>query len=357
MTDYTALTAQVELAKTGDRSAFARLVESTQNLVTSVALGIVNDVRASEDIAQEAYVQTWQKLSQLQRSKSFLPWLRQITRHCALQWLEKEKHNHGHRQQPLEPNLETLVSDQYPDRELDQHQRQQILTAALAQLPDDTRDIVVLYYREQQSTQHVAELLGLQPATIRQRLSRARQQLETDLLRRVGKAALLSAPALSVTTILSSAAMLASPPAVAASSASTVASMSGVGKWLAFIGVTAIGLLGALAGLFIGSQQAQKHARSAAAKEHLVTLRNRAAWFLLVVGGVFFASYQFDPSWVTPTISYTVLVIGVAYYQRRVQHYVNVPASKRWTCYVGVVFGFGGGLAGLIGGFIASGRI
>ena len=73
MTNYASLTAQVELARSGDRSAFSQVVERTQNLVTSVALAIVHDIRASEDIAQEAYVQTWQKLTQLRhRHRSML---------------------------------------------------------------------------------------------------------------------------------------------------------------------------------------------------------------------------------------------------------------------------------------------
>ena len=357
MTNYDSLTAQVELARSGDRSAFSQVVERTQNLVTSVALAIVHDIRASEDIAQEAYVQTWQKLKQLQHTQSFLPWLRQITRHCAYQWLEREKHNHQARTESLEQALDQLVLEQQADAELDQQQRQTIITAALSRLPDDSRDIVLLYYREQQSTEHVAELLGLEPATVRQKLSRARKALADDLLKRVGKAALLSAPSLSVTAILSSAAMLASPPAAAATGLSLTGALGGAAKWVAVVGIAAIGLLGALAGLFIGSQRAQKYAPTADAKQRLITLRNRAAVFLTIVGGLFYASYEFDPGWIAPSLTYCLMVSGVMYYQVKTQAYVESPKSKRWTCYLGAVVGFVSGFGGLVAGFILSGRI
>lgn len=357
MADFAALTAQVELARKGDQSAFGAIVESTQNLVSSVALGIVHDVRASEDIAQETYVQTWQKLHQLKRNQSFLPWLRQITRHCAYQWLEREKHNHQSRQKPLELDFEALVAQELPETDLRQAQREKILNAAMAKLPEESRDIVVLYYREQQSTEHVARLLDLEPATVRQKLSRARKTLAEDLLKRVGKAALLTAPSLSAAAILSSVAMFASPPAAAATGTALSTSLTGFGKWFMLLGTAAIGLVGGLAGIFIGAKQARKYAKSDAAKVILNKLRNQTAWFFVIIGGLFFASYELDNSWVMPTITYCVLVAGVMYNQSRVHRHIQMPKNKKWQCYVGAIAGLGGGFSGLIGGFILSGRL
>lgn len=351
-----ALTRHVEQAQEGNKSAFAEIVQRTQNLVTSVALAIVHDVKASEDIAQEAYLLAWQKMNQLKQAQSFLPWLRQTTRHCAYQWLEKEKHNHRQRQKPLETGLEQLIAAEQPDEDFTQQQRQQIITQALTRLPDDSRDIVILYYREQQSSEHVAELLGIDSATVRKRLSRARKTLAEDLLSRVGKAALLSAPSLSVTTILSTALTFGSPPAAAAGLSATGALSGGV-KWIAVFGVAVAGLFAALAGLFIGSRQAQKYAETQQAKQHLIRLRNRAAIFLVVIGGLFFASYELDPGWALPLTTYSLLVAGVMYYQVQVQRHVNTPKSKRWGCYLGAILGFGGGSISFIAGLIMSGRL
>ncbi|MDV6316678.1 sigma-70 family RNA polymerase sigma factor [Idiomarina sp. HP20-50] len=351
-----ALTRHVEQAQAGNKSAFAEIVQRTQNLVTSVALAIVHDVKASEDIAQEAYILAWQKINQLKQAQSFLPWLRQTTRHCAYQWLEKEKHNHRQRQQSLDAELEQLISTEQPDEAFTQQQRQQIIAQALTRLPDDSRDIVLLYYREQQSSEHVAELLGIDSATVRKRLSRARKALAEDLLGRVGKAALLSAPSLSVTTILSTALTLGSPPAAAAGLSATGALSSGI-KWIAVLGIAAVGILGGLAGLFIGSRQAQKYAPTAEARQQLVRLRNHAAVFLIAIGGLFFASYELDPGWILPLATYSLLVSGIMYYQVQVQRHVNNPKSKRWSCYLGAILGFGGGGISFIAGLIMSGRL
>jgi len=351
-----ALTQHVKHAQAGDKSAFAEIVQCTQNLVASVALAIVQDVKASEDVAQEAYILAWQKMNQLKQAQSFLPWMRQTTRHCAYQWLEKEKHNHRQRQRPLDDELNHLIATEQPDADLTEQQRQKIIAQALARLPNDSRDIVLLYYREQQSSEHVAELLGVDAATVRKRLSRARKTLAQDLLSRVGKAALLSAPSLSVTTILSSTLTFGSPPAAAAGLSASGALGSGI-KWITFLGIAAIGIFAALAGLFIGSRQAQKYAPTHQAKQHLVRLRNRAAVFLVVIGGLFFASYELDPGWILPLATYSLLVTGIMYYQVQVQRHVNNPKSKRWSCYLGAILGFGGGGISFIAGLIMSGRL
>jgi hypothetical protein len=151
--------------------------------------------------------------------------------------------------------------------------------------------------------------------------------------------------------------MLASPPAAAATGLTISGALSGAAKWVAIVGVAAIGLLGALAGLFIGSRQAQKYAPSPEARQQLITLRNRAAVFLTIVGGLFYASYEFDPSWVTPSLTYCLMVSGIMYYQVKVQAYTDNSKSTRWTCYLGAMLGFVSGFGGLLAGFVLSGRI
>jgi DNA-directed RNA polymerase specialized sigma24 family protein len=70
----------VELAQSGDQQAFGRLITQTRNLVSSIALSIVKDLDNSEDVSQQVYIGAWQNMSKLKNTRSFLPWLRQMTR-------------------------------------------------------------------------------------------------------------------------------------------------------------------------------------------------------------------------------------------------------------------------------------
>jgi len=74
---------QLPAAARGVAVPSAPIVSGCQGMVTAIALSIVRDVPASEDIAQDAFVSAWQHLQRLQNPDSFLPWLRQITRNLA----------------------------------------------------------------------------------------------------------------------------------------------------------------------------------------------------------------------------------------------------------------------------------
>ena len=78
-------------AARGDRDAYGRIVAGCQSTVTSIALAIVRDVPASEDVAQEAFLSAWQNLRRLKNPDSFLPWLRQITRNLARDHLRAQR--------------------------------------------------------------------------------------------------------------------------------------------------------------------------------------------------------------------------------------------------------------------------
>ncbi len=83
--------AEVRLAAAGDRSAYERLVRRCSGLVSALALAVVGDVVRSEDVAQEVFVAAWKDLSRLRNPRTFLPWLRGMTRHLALRTL-RDKH-------------------------------------------------------------------------------------------------------------------------------------------------------------------------------------------------------------------------------------------------------------------------
>ena len=77
----------VQAAAQGNSDAYARLVDANRNAVCSIALAVVRDVQASEDVAQEVFLAGWENLKKLRNPNSFLPWLRQLTRNKANDYL------------------------------------------------------------------------------------------------------------------------------------------------------------------------------------------------------------------------------------------------------------------------------
>jgi hypothetical protein len=66
---------------TGDREAFAHLIDATRTLVSSIAFAIARDFDLSREIAQDVFLTAWRDLGKLRNPVSFLPWLR----HASLQ--------------------------------------------------------------------------------------------------------------------------------------------------------------------------------------------------------------------------------------------------------------------------------
>lgn len=250
--------AHLPAAARGDRDAYGRIVAACQGTVTSIALAIVRDVPASEDVAQEAFLSAWQNLRRLKNPDSFLPWLRQITRNLARDHLRAQ----GRRRAPA-GDVELLlaqVADPHPEpaehaAELEQ---QAVAAAVIDSLPEESREVLLLYYREGQSSRQVASLLGLQDAAVRKRLSRARERVREELLQRLGEFAKSTAPGAAFTTAVAMALTTAAPPAAAAT-ALGVGALGGA-KGLAKVGVgalggAAIGIGGGLLGIWMGVRQ------------------------------------------------------------------------------------------------------
>jgi len=231
---------QLPAASSGDRAAFGRIVSGCQNGITAIALAITRDVPASQDIAQDAFLSAWSHLPKLRNQSSFLPWLRQITRNLAHDHLRRkysEKRIDGDMDDIL-----AVVADPTPDHpeRLSRQQEETVIAELIDELPEDTREILLIYYREGQSSKQVASLLGMQDAAVRKRLSRARQSLHSDLLARLGDFARSSAPTAAFTAIVvGSLAFSQSAAAAGLAGAAGAAAGNSLGK--VSMGIGAIG--------------------------------------------------------------------------------------------------------------------
>ena len=76
----------VRAAQGGDVQAFSTLVENNQALARAIAFSVAGDYTITEDLAQEAMVTAWLRLSDLSDPKKFRPWLATIVRNTARYW-------------------------------------------------------------------------------------------------------------------------------------------------------------------------------------------------------------------------------------------------------------------------------
>ncbi len=352
----------VLLAQQGDQAAFTKLVGQTQNLVTSTALAIVYDVQASEDVAQNTFVAVWQQLKELKSPDSFLPWLRQITRNKAKNYLRDSKVTRQTSIEESAAGLDSLVGQDSPADSLEQAQLQRKVADIVAGLPDENRDILILYYREQQSSVQVAKLLDLSESNVRQKLKRIRDSVKDELLSQVGEYLLSTAPTIAFTSLVTSAISGTAPVAAATLTAANTAQSSGIMKILSLLGGAMLGGLVAVAAIFFASHLAQ---RKLTDQEQKTLLKQRtriqAAW-VFICAVLFMLSYEIDDGWVGPVSVYTLLVIGLVVQQAKLLKLfrlgvIECPAKGYVAGWLGMLLGASVGAAGLIIGLVNSGRL
>lgn len=272
----------VTRAAGGDRDAYARLVDRTRTTVASIALAVVRDVFASEDVAQDVYLAAWQELPRLRNPASFLPWLRQLTRNRAHDAVRR-----GLRR-PVRPKAEppdaalAAVADPRPDAgaALVAAEERAALQAALDELPDDAREVLTLFYREGRSVAQVAALLGLGEAAVKKRLQRARDSVREATLARLGDTLARTAPGAAFTAVVMGA-LAAGAPGTAAAAVLQLGALGGksgaklwLGKLAFLLGGAAVGGLSGLIGVIVGVRRIMRRARD---PEERAALR-RMAW-------------------------------------------------------------------------------
>ena len=205
--------AELALAsRAGDKKAFVEIVTRYQAMVCGIALGVLGDFAASEDAGQESFLIAWKKIHQLAEPEKLRGWLGQIARTSALSQLRKR---HGHTS--LDELEEMPDSAREPSVIAAIHEEAALVLKALNSLPDSCRLPLILYYREGKSSQAIAEALGVNEATVRQRLSRGRDLLRDQLSGVVERVLVRTAPTSAfVIGIAVGIGALAAPSAVAA---------------------------------------------------------------------------------------------------------------------------------------------
>lgn len=366
-------------AQQGDMAAYQRLISRSRQMVSSIALAIVKDLDRSEDIAQQVFIHVWQQLPQLREASSFLPWLRQITRYQAFHGLRDQKARRELDSDDAETVLAEFIDpDANPELWHGRAEQSELLQQFLDALPAESREMLLLFYREEQSSSQVAALLGISEANVRKKLQRVRESLKEQWLSRYGQLILSTAPGLGFSAALTAALATASPPAAAMAAdqlSQTVVQGSAAGplKLLAILGGAAIGALLAIAAVFYGMKPAIDRADSAEIATALRQLRRRTMAWMALFGLCWVAAYELTQSAWGPISCMTMLTLLLLSTQvqlsrllapqqarERAADPIKVAATQRrqWLgCAVGTVVGIGSGWAGMIVGLIASGRL
>jgi len=170
----------IEAAQAGDRDAMDRLLRGQVDRVHSVCRRIARNEADAMDASQEALIAIARRIDRFEGRSSFSTWVHRVAANACLDELRRR----SRRPAPGLPDLKPVIDSDAPfDQRLADRDQ---LSNALAELPDDFREPLVLRDVAGLDYAEIADVLDIPPGTVRSRIARARGRLATQLSSDVG---------------------------------------------------------------------------------------------------------------------------------------------------------------------------
>ena len=164
----------VALAQKGDQAAYGALVRSHQDRIYRHLLNLTGSREDALELAQEVFIKAWQALPTWRPDAQFHTWVYRIASNAALDVLRRRKVVQF---VALEDDYDAPSQQPGPEAQLQGRQRLRNLDAALARLPAEQREIILLREVEGLSYDELAAALAIDEGTVKSRLARARVAL------------------------------------------------------------------------------------------------------------------------------------------------------------------------------------
>lgn len=169
-------------AQRGDPEAFGRLMEPLEQLVWRVCWHYTGDREASSDCGQEAMIRIWRALDSYRGDCAFESWVYRIAANCCMDWLRKKKRDRSVSIEPMrDQGFDPADTSPGTEAQVIAKDERRRLREAIALLPEDQREALVLTQLERVSYEEAARMLDVSEGTVKSRVNRAKARLKEIL--------------------------------------------------------------------------------------------------------------------------------------------------------------------------------
>ena len=168
-----------ERVQAGDREAFRMIFRMHMRSVYWAAFGVLQSRSDSEEVMQDAFMTMWDKRMSIELvGESTLPWLVTTARYHALNRRRAEERK---RRDPLDGSAELLDRALGPENAAVANEARQHIEEVMAQMPLVDQEIFWLCLVGDLSYKQAARQLGISHGSVRNRLSRLKARLRSEL--------------------------------------------------------------------------------------------------------------------------------------------------------------------------------
>jgi RNA polymerase sigma factor (sigma-70 family) len=169
----------------GDEAALGRLMERWELPVKRVLGRMVFNATEASDLAQETFVRVWQQRQRYRPEAEFRPWLFAIAVNLArnrLRWWRRRPEVELDEWSEIQATPAAGPAS-HGAAQLERDERAAAVRDAIAALPIELREALVLFEYEELSQAEIAAAVGATPKAVETRIHRAREKLRGALRR------------------------------------------------------------------------------------------------------------------------------------------------------------------------------
>ena len=178
--------ALVERVQKGDSRAFDLLVRKYQHRVIGLISRYIQDWSECEDVAQEAFIRAYRAIGSFRGDSQFYTWMYKIAVNTAKNHLVALGRRPPTEDIAVEDALYAesangLRDGDTPEHELLRQEIEQTVFSTVQALPEDLRTAITLREVDGLSYEEIAEAMNCPIGTVRSRIFRAREAIDTSL--------------------------------------------------------------------------------------------------------------------------------------------------------------------------------
>jgi RNA polymerase sigma-70 factor (ECF subfamily) len=169
----------VARARAGDDEAFGVIVETYRDRLFGVAIGILRNRAAAEDVVQEAFIKAYRNVKKFRGESQIYTWLYRIAVNTAHNYIRRSKRNRAVDFDEVAPVLEARGGD--PSKAAFNVELGEAIEEAISALPPRQQEVFILHYFEQLNHREIGEVLGITEGAVKANFFHAVQKLKGAL--------------------------------------------------------------------------------------------------------------------------------------------------------------------------------
>lgn len=164
----------------GKVQSYGMLVQRYERPIFNLMYRYCRSDQEAADLSQDVFLRVYERLGSFDCRRKFFPWLYTLAMNRAKDW-----------QRSNSRKLQGLAKLQWQAPELDtgSHQEQRLLVqeeieglyGALDSLPDTTRELLLLRYRQELPIRELVSIFNLSESAVKMRISRALEQMKVKM--------------------------------------------------------------------------------------------------------------------------------------------------------------------------------